>query len=184
VTTTTTPKTEKTKTADSLQRGVYWVAGTGAAFTLGAGAFGGTQAAVSAGIGSAIATANLWALGRIVAAFLAPADEDDDGAGPAAEADEDEDDEDDEAASTPAKSELSPDERREAKGRGAMWSVFALIKLFGLFAVVLWLIQRNIVSPLPFVLGYCALPAGITLGTVFPAPRRRRKSGRPGAAKT
>jgi len=148
---------------------------------LGAAAFGGTQAAVSTGIGSAIAAANLWALGRIVAAFLAPADEGDEGA-PLSE--HDEDDEDDEAESAPVKTVLSPAERREAKGRGAMWSVFALLKLFGLFAVVLWLIQRNIVSPLPFVLGYCALPAGITLGTVFPAPRRRRKSGRPGPAKT
>jgi len=180
---TATPKTEKTSPASSLQRGVYWVAGTGAVFAVGAAAFGGTQPAVSAGIGGALATANLWALGRIVAAFLAPSDDDDTESAGSTEAPEDETDhETDDSASE--RGELSSAERREAQGRGAMWSVFALLKLIGLVAVVLWLIQRNIVSPLPFVLGYCALPAGITLGTVFPAPRRRRKSGRPGAAKT
>jgi Flp pilus assembly protein TadB len=162
-----------------LQRGVYWVAGTGVAFSLGAAAFGGPSAALSTCIGSALATANLWALGRIVAAFLAQAQDEDDENN---EADEDDEADDDDAA--PRVAELSQAERREARGRGAVWSVFATLKLIGLFAVVFWLIQRNIVAPIPFVLGYCALPVGITLGAVFPAPRARRKVARRPPSKT
>jgi hypothetical protein len=46
------------------------VAASGAVSVLAAAAFAGTQSALSVGIGAALATANLWALARIVAALL------------------------------------------------------------------------------------------------------------------
>jgi hypothetical protein len=53
------------------------------------------------------------------------------------------------------------------RGATAPWTAFAMLKLAGLFGGV-WLILRSgIASPLSLLVGYGALPIGITLGTLF-----------------
>lgn len=53
------------------------------------------------------------------------------------------------------------------RGTAAPWTAFAMLKLAGLFGGV-WLILRSgIASPMSLLVGYGALPVGITLGTLF-----------------
>lgn len=53
------------------------------------------------------------------------------------------------------------------RGHAAPWTVFGMLKLAGLFGGV-WLILRSgIATPLALLVGYGALPIGITLGTLF-----------------
>jgi len=53
------------------------------------------------------------------------------------------------------------------RGAAAPWAAFAVLKLLGLFGGV-WLILRSgIASPISLLVGYGALPIGITLGTLF-----------------
>jgi len=53
------------------------------------------------------------------------------------------------------------------RGAAAPWTAFAMLKLAGLFGGV-WLILRSgIASPMSLLVGYAALPIGITLGTMF-----------------
>ena len=53
------------------------------------------------------------------------------------------------------------------RGAAAPWTAFAVLKLAGLFGGV-WLILRSgIASPMSLLVGYGALPVGITLGTLF-----------------
>ena len=53
------------------------------------------------------------------------------------------------------------------RGAVAPWTVFAMLKMAGLFGGV-WLILRSgIASPMSLAVGYGALPIGITLGTLF-----------------
>lgn len=51
-------------------------------------------------------------------------------------------------------------------GKGAPWAVIGGIKLLGLFAAVYVILSRGEVSALAFILGYGALPIGISLGSI------------------
>jgi hypothetical protein len=53
------------------------------------------------------------------------------------------------------------------RGKAAPWTVFALFKLTGLFGGVWLILQSGIATPLALLVGYGALPIGITLGTLF-----------------
>jgi hypothetical protein len=53
------------------------------------------------------------------------------------------------------------------KGRTAPWAVIAAVKLVVLFGGVWLLLRSGVASGLALALGYCALPAGITLGSLF-----------------
>jgi hypothetical protein len=46
------------------------------------------------------------------------------------------------------------------------WSLVAILKLFGLVAVVWLLMRHGVVSPLPMLVGFGSLPIGIALGTL------------------
>ena len=96
--------------------------------------------------GLAIATANLWALARVVAALLptdAPTD------APAADGTE------------------GPRTGRGPGPRGfAAWSLLAALKMVGLVALVWLLMRRGVVSPLPMLVGFGALPIGIAIGSL------------------
>ncbi|MFT3774302.1 MAG: ATP synthase subunit I [Minicystis sp.] len=58
------------------------------------------------------------------------------------------------------------------KGNTAPWGIIALLKMLLLFGGV-WLILRSgAVSALSLIVGYCALPIGIAVGSLFgPSPR-------------
>jgi len=50
-------------------------------------------------------------------------------------------------------------------GAGA-WALLALLKMFALFGIV-WLLMRHaMVSPLPLLVGFGALPIGIAIGSI------------------
>lgn len=53
------------------------------------------------------------------------------------------------------------------RGTAGPWTLFAILKMAGLFGGV-WLILRSgIASPMSLLAGYGALPIGITFGTLF-----------------
>jgi hypothetical protein len=53
------------------------------------------------------------------------------------------------------------------RGAAAPWTAFAMLKLAGLFGGVWFILSSGIASPLSLLVGYGALPIGITLGTLF-----------------
>jgi|GEM_PF-721748 hypothetical protein len=53
------------------------------------------------------------------------------------------------------------------RGKAAPWTAFAMLKLAGLFGGVWFILRSGIASPLALLVGYGALPVGITLGTLF-----------------
>jgi hypothetical protein len=90
----------------------------------------GPSAAVSVGLGAALATANLWALARVVAALL-------------------------------------PRTGSGAQGQGrAAWALLALVKMVALLAIAWLLMRSSLVSPLGMLVGLCALPIGIAIGSL------------------
>jgi hypothetical protein len=121
------------------------VAACGVVLTVGAIFVLGVVPAASVGMGAALAAANLWALARIVTALLpggaqGPTEEDQgtgDGGGNA----------------TPA------------GGTGA-WTLLALLKMGGLFALVWLLVRYSLVSPIPMLAGFASLPLGIAIGSL------------------
>jgi ATP synthase I chain len=66
---TTPPPAERVLDA-RMRRSIAAVAATGAVFSVGAAAVFGLSTALSVAIGAAVATANLWALARIIAALV------------------------------------------------------------------------------------------------------------------
>jgi hypothetical protein len=114
------------------------VALTGATFALVALAFFGLPAAVSVATGAGLAAANLWSLARIVAALLP-----DEAGGPTGGT---------RGASGPS---------------GAVaWALLGIVKMFALFALVWLLISHGVVSALPMLAGFGALPIGIAIGSL------------------
>ena len=64
-------------------------------------------------------------------------------------------------------SELLPSDRAgaEAQSRGG-WALVAALKMFGLVAVAWLLMRHGIVSPMPMLIGFAALPIGIAIGSL------------------
>jgi hypothetical protein len=64
-------------------------------------------------------------------------------------------------------SELLPSDRAgaEAQSRGG-WALVAALKMFGLVAVAWLLMRHGIVSPMPMLIGFGALPIGIAIGSL------------------
>lgn len=54
----------------------------------------------------------------------------------------------------------------EQKGRSAPWAIIGGIKLLGLFLCVYIILSRGDISALAFMIGYGALPIGISIGTL------------------
>lgn len=125
----------------------------GALFSVLALVFFGGRAAGSVLVGAVIAVSNLVMLRAIIRAILRPPEEDDDGENP------------------------SSDERSK-EGGGAVWGVFAVVKILVLFGVVGLLLTKGLVDPIPLVVGYGVLPLGITasalIDSLAPTSRRRR----------
>ncbi len=49
----------------------------------------------------------------------------------------------------------------------AGWALLAVLKMFGLIAVVWLLMRHGVVSPLPMVVGFGSLPIGIAIGSLL-----------------
>jgi hypothetical protein len=99
----------------------------------------GPRVAFSVAAGSALATANLWALAHIVAALLPHG-----GDGAAGD-----------GAAPP-----------EGANNVAAWAIVGLLKMLGLIVVVWLLMHHGVVAPLPMVVGFGALPIGIAIGSI------------------
>jgi hypothetical protein len=54
----------------------------------------------------------------------------------------------------------------------AFWVTALVLKTFALFVVFGWLLKREYVDALPFVIGYAALPLGAVLGVLLPLRRQ------------
>lgn len=136
----------------------------GAIFTVLALATFGSRAALSVAVGATIAVANLLMLRAIIRSILKPPDE----ATDAGDADE---------ADPPPTYE---DSREDGRRGGTAWGIFAVLKIFVLFAGVWFLLTKKVVDPIPLVVGYGVLPLGITASalveTLFPS--RHRRAGR------
>lgn len=64
-------------------------------------------------------------------------------------------------------SSLLPDDRRGAEAQSrAGWALVAVLKMFGLLAFAWLLMRHGIVSPLPMLIGFGALPIGIAIGSL------------------
>jgi hypothetical protein len=74
--------------------------------------------------------------------------------------------------------------RAEGHADAGLWGVLAVFKVVGLFGGVWLLLSSHVVDPLLLVVGWSALPAGITLGALFrdktdPFPPPRGKEAPP-----
>ena len=66
-----------------------------------------------------------------------------------------------------------PEPKAEGAASGSPFWVTALVlKTFTLFVVFGWLLKREYVDALPFVIGYAALPLGAVLGVLLPLRRQ------------
>jgi ATP synthase I chain len=62
---------------------------------------------------------------------------------------------------------LLPDDRPGAEAQSrAGWALVAVVKMFGLLALAWLLMRHGIVSPLPMLVGFGALPIGIAIGSL------------------
>jgi hypothetical protein len=128
------------------------VALTGAAFALVTLPLFGIFAAFSVAVGAGLATGNLWALARIVAALLPDGEN--------------------------AEPKNAGPKNTGPKNTGP-WVLVGLLKMFGLIAVVWLLMRQGLVSVLPMVVGFGALPIGIAIGALVSDRGASRPPTRP-----
>jgi hypothetical protein len=63
--------------------------------------------------------------------------------------------------------ELLPSEAAGAEAQSrAGWALVAVLKMFGLLGLAWLLMRHGIVSPLPMLIGFGALPIGIAIGSL------------------
>jgi ATP synthase I chain len=63
--------------------------------------------------------------------------------------------------------ELLPSDSASAEAQSkAGWALVAVLKMFGLLALAWLLMRHGIVSPLPMLIGFAALPIGIAIGAL------------------
>ena len=63
--------------------------------------------------------------------------------------------------------ELLPNDREGAEAQSrAGWALVAVLKMFGLVAIAWLLMRHGIVSPMPMLVGFGALPIGIAIGSL------------------
>lgn len=69
---------------------------------------------------------------------------------------------------------LLPDAAHSARSQNkAAWALLAVLKMFGLIVAVWLLMRHGVVSPLPMVVGFGALPIGIAIGSLVSDRRSR-----------
>lgn len=145
---------------DDASTSAVCAAALGVVFTLAALGVAGGRVAFSVAVGAAIAIANLVMMRAIVKALIQPPAHADADAHADAHADADAD---------------NPDHKAEGRRGGAAWGGFALIKILLLFGGIFLLLTKNLVDPIPLVVGYGVLPLGIAGSTVVSSLRPRRR---------
>lgn len=138
----------------------------GAIFTIAALGLAGGCAALSVAMGALIGIANLLTMRALIRALLRVPPE-----GPPAK--EAHPDGDDGSESSPAKPPISQEE--PSAWGAAAWGLFAVFKIFILFGGIWILLTRDLVDPIPLVVGYGVLPLGIAASSLWSSfgPRRR-----------
>ncbi|MBX3207690.1 MAG: ATP synthase subunit I [Labilithrix sp.] len=134
--------------ADDTGRAAKAAALLGCVLALGALGTHGARAAASVLVGAAIAVANLLTMRAIIRALIQPPAEPDD------------------AATGKGKDERTNHERTGRRG-GAAWGIFAAFKILLLFGGVWILLTRELVDPMPLVIGYGVLPLGIAASALW-----------------
>jgi hypothetical protein len=72
--------------------------------------------------------------------------------------------------------------RSEGDPGSGIWGVFAILKIVGLFGGVWLLLGAHVVEPMAFIVGWGALPIGVTFATLFsdksdrPVPPRAKEA--------
>ncbi len=124
----------------------------GGIFALVALSLYGPRTACSVLVGAAIAVANLMTMRAIIRALVqVPSEPDQENAG---------------------------DDRRDGEEKtshrgGIAWGIFAALKMLILFGGVWILLTRQLVDPMPLVVGYGVLPLGITASALWSSLRSR-----------
>jgi hypothetical protein len=169
------PESEEPENETDSSRAAKAAAILGAVFAIAALCLFGGRAALSVTMGAIIAVANLLTMRAIIRALIrAPLDAD---AVPTQEPPKTETP--DEAGPDPATEGQKPSasaEHREAGRRGGVaWGLFAVFKIFILFGGIWILLTRDLVDPIPLVVGYGVLPLGIAASSLWSSlgPRRR-----------
>lgn len=128
----------------------------GGILTVLAFAFYGWKPGASVFIGSAIAVANLLTMRAIIRSVLqAPPEEEEDPA--------------DDAGDT----KTSQEHKAAGRRGGVAWGVFAVLKIVILFGGVWFLLTKQLVDPIPLVVGYGVLPLGIAASSLFSSLKPR-----------
>ena len=148
-------------------------------FAMGGFAIYGARVGVSVMVGGLIAVANLAFLAGLVRSLTTPRDDDDGTTRDARDAESDEASdahEPDADGSEPKEAAASPDDRRardRSAGRrgGLAWGLLAVVKIVVLFGGMWLLLTRGWVDPIALLVGYGALPLGISAGTLGRALR-------------
>ena len=132
-------------------------AALGVIFSVGALALCDLRTAAGVFIGAAIAVANVVTMRAIIRALVqAPEDE---------------------KAEKPEADRPNPSEsEHKSAGRrgGVAWGVFAVLKILVLFGGIWLLLTRQMVDPMPLVVGYGVLPLGIAASSLLGSLRPRR----------
>ncbi len=127
----------------------------GGILTVLAFAFYGWKPGASVFVGAAIAVANLLTMRAIIRSVLqAPPKEEDE---PGEEGD----------------TRTSQEHKAAGRRGGVAWGVFAVLKIVILFGGVWFLLTKQLVDPIPLVVGYGVLPLGIAASSLFSSLKPR-----------
>jgi hypothetical protein len=142
---------------DDVTRAAKVAAGLGLAFTAASASVFGMRTAGSVLLGATIAIANLLTLRAIIKSMM----------------------QGDEAGEASSDANPSPDADHKATGNrgGAAWGIFAVFKIVILFGGIWLLLSKDLVDPIPLVVGYGVLPLGIAASSLLSSlsPGARRK---------
>ncbi|MBN9161334.1 MAG: hypothetical protein BGO98_24020 [Myxococcales bacterium 68-20] len=142
---------------DDAARSAMAAAIIGAGLTLGAFGLHGTRAAYSVLVGATIAVANLLTMRAIIRALIPAPDQPENAQGGIPDG------------------ETGEPEPPKTRGRGATgWALVAGLKILVLIGGLWFLLSRQLVDPMPLVVGYGVLPLGIAASAVWSSLRSGR----------
>ncbi len=151
---------------DEVQLATVFAAGVGFVATTAAFASGGGRTAASVATGAIIAVVNLASLRMLVRAVLPSNDATVAGGARVAGA---------AGYVADREGDPAPGTGRVRRGYAIAWGLFGAAKMAGLFGGVFLLLRAGLVDPIALVVGYGALPVGITLAGLVahlsPVPR-------------
>ncbi|MBX3233744.1 MAG: ATP synthase subunit I [Labilithrix sp.] len=137
--------------SDDVTRAAKVAAVLGVVFTVAALGLYDVRTAAGVFVGALIAVANLVTMRAIIRALVQTPESDD------------------------AKPAPSNDEHKSAGRRGGVaWGIFAVLKILVLFGGIWLLLSRQLVEPMPLVVGYGVLPLGIAASSLLNSLRVRR----------